>query len=255
MQYDCETNKAIIPTCNILGVNVATVSMKLLLDFTYTYIKELSGSYITAVNVFSSVIAYKDASYCRIQNSAVLAIPDGGPLASIGRHRGYGGMKRTAGPSYMVEIFKISVKKGYRHYFYGSTEETLRKIRRNLSAEYPGIKIAGMYSPPFRPTTADEDAAITERINASGADFVWVGLGAPKQEIWMAQHEGKLNGLMIGVGAGFDYCAGNIKRAPQWMQEHNLEWFYRVMQSPSRLFSRYLYSNIMFIWHAVIMGR
>ena len=155
----------------------------------------------------------------------------------------------------MGEIFKISVSKGYRHFFYGSTDETLEKLYSVLEKTYPGIQIAGMYSPPFRPMTAEEDEAIVERINETKPDFVWVGLGAPKQEKWMAAHQGKIDGLMIGVGAGFDYHAGNIERAPEWMQKSNLEWVYRLLQDPKRLFGRYWHTNTKFIWNAMIRGK
>ena len=109
-----------------------------------------------------------------------------------------------------------------------------------------------MYSPPFRALTPEEDAQVIEMINAAEADFVWIGLGAPKQEYWMAEHEGKIRGLMVGVGAAFDYLAGNISRAPEWMQKHSLEWLYRLMQEPKRLFYRYFHTNTSFIWNAVI---
>ena len=114
-----------------------------------------------------------------------------------------------------------------------------------------------MYSPPFGPVADREDAEIVRLINEAEADFVWVGLGAPKQERWMAAHQGRVKGLMIGVGAGFDYFAGNIKRAPEWMQRGNLEWVYRLMQEPRRLFGRYLHTNVVFVWrvlHESIMG-
>ncbi len=148
----------------------------------------------------------------------------------------------------MTELFKISVSNGYRHYFYGSTAETLASLQTNLHKNYPGIQIAGLYSPPFRPTTEKEDAAIVRAINEADPDFVWIGLGAPKQEQWMASHQGLVKGLMIGVGAGFDYHAGNIKRAPAWMQRANLEWLYRLIQNPRKLFKRYLTTNFKFIW-------
>ena len=112
-----------------------------------------------------------------------------------------------------------------------------------------------MYSPPFRPLTEEEDEAIVAQINAGGADFVWVGLGAPKQENWMAAHQGRVHGLMVGVGAAFDYMAGNIQRAPQWMQNCNLEWLYRLLQDPKRLFKRYLVTNTKFIWNVCIRGK
>jgi N-acetylglucosaminyldiphosphoundecaprenol N-acetyl-beta-D-mannosaminyltransferase len=184
-----------------------------------------------------------------------MAIPDGGPLSSVGKKRGYKDMQRTTGPSYMGEILKVSVEKGYRHYFYGSTEETLEKLYQALEREYPGIEIAGMYSPPFRPMTEEEDKVIVERINETKPDFIWIGLGAPKQERWMAAHQGKVVGLMVGVGAGFDYFAGNISRAPGWMQKSNLEWLYRLMQDPKRLFNRYWHTNTRFIWNAMVRGK
>lgn len=184
-----------------------------------------------------------------------MAIPDGGPLSSVGRKRGHEKMSRTTGPDLMDEIFKISVANGYRHYFFGSKKETLDKIQKNLVVEYPGIKIVGMYSPPFYEIVDQGDEVIVQTINETKPNFVWVGLGAPKQEKWMAEHQGKVNGLMIGVGAGFDYFAGNIKRAPVWMQKSNLEWLYRLGQEPGRLFGRYLSTNSKFVWKAVIQGK
>jgi N-acetylglucosaminyldiphosphoundecaprenol N-acetyl-beta-D-mannosaminyltransferase len=254
-KYIHRVDKSMIPTCNILGVNIAAINMEWLLDFTYKNIKSLSGDYICVSNVHTTVTSYEDKEYCAVQNGGIMAIPDGGPLSSVGKKRGYKDMQRTTGPSYMGEILKVSVEKGYRHYFYGSTEETLKKLYQTLEREYPGIQIAGMYSPPFRPTTEEEDNAIVERINETKPDFVWVGLGAPKQEKWMAAHQGKVSGLMVGVGAGFDYFAGNISRAPVWMQKSNLEWLYRLMQDPKRLFNRYWHTNTRFIWNAVVRGK
>lgn len=147
----------------------------------------------------------------------------------------------------MQKIFESSDSNGYRHYFYGSTEETLKKLRDKLQEKYPNINIVGMYSPPFRTLTEEEDNEIIKNINNTEADIVWVGLGAPKQEIWMNNHKNKIKGLMIGVGAGFDYHAGNIKRAPKWMQKCSLEWLYRLLQDPKRLFKRYFRTNTKFI--------
>ena len=250
-----KVDKAKIPTCNILGVDIAAVDMVWLLDYLNDNIHALSGDYICVSNVHTTVTAYEDVEYRKVQNGGIMAIPDGGPLSSVGQKRGFKKMKRTTGPSLMEEIFKISVSKGYRHFFYGSTDETLEKLYSVLEKTYPGIQIAGMYSPPFRPMTAEEDKAIVERINETKPDFVWVGLGAPKQEKWMAAHQGKIDGLMLGVGAGFDYFAENIKRAPMWMQKHNLEWLYRLVQDPKRLFGRYWHTNTKFIWNAMIRGK
>lgn len=253
--YKRTVDKTTIPVCNIMGVDVAAIDMEWLVNYLDRNMKDISGDYICVSNVHTTVTAYEDQEYCKVQNGGIMAIPDGGPLSSVGRKRGFKDMKRTTGPSLMGEIFKISASKGYRHYFYGSTDETLEKLYSVLEETYPGIQIAGMYSPPFRPMTDDEDKAIVERINATEPDFIWVGLGAPKQEKWMAAHQGRVRGLMVGVGAGFDYYAGNIKRAPEWMQKSNMEWFYRLLQDPKRLFSRYLHTNTKFIWNAMIRGK
>ncbi|WP_368218279.1 WecB/TagA/CpsF family glycosyltransferase [Blautia obeum] len=254
MQFRRQVDKSIIPTCNIMGVNIAAINMEWLIEFTKKNIKFLSGDYMCVSNVHTTVMSYEDPEYCNIQNGGIMAIPDGGPLSTIGRKRGYKNMQRTTGPNYMEEIMKISVKCGYRHYFYGSTQETLGKLKETLESNYPNVQIVGMYSPPFRPISLEEDEEIINTINQSHPDFLWIGLGAPKQEKWMAVHEGKVEGFMVGVGAGFDYLASNIKRAPQWMQKSNLEWLYRLMQDPKRLFSRYWKTNTQFIWHAMIKG-
>lgn len=250
-----KVDKKNIPTCNIMGVNLAAINMPWLIDFTKKYIKELSGDYLCVSNVHTTVMSYDDEAYCAVQNGGIMAIPDGGPLSSVGRKRGFLEMERTTGPDYLKEVLKISAEEGYRHYFYGSTEETLEKLAKTLEELYPGVQVAGMYSPPFRALSKEEDEEIVKRINDSHADFVWIGLGAPKQERWMAEHQGKIKGFMVGVGAAFDYLVGNIKRAPMWMQKANLEWLYRLLQEPKRLFKRYFYTNTRFIWNAVIKGK
>ena len=253
--YKRKVDTAQIPVCSILGVDIAAINMDWLLHFLDQHLEDLSGDYITVANVHTTVTAYENPHYRRVQNGGVMAVPDGGPLSTLARKRGYRETCRTTGPGLMDEILRISEKKNYRHFFYGSTPETLKKMRRRLGREYPDLKIVGMVSPPFRSLTEDEDRKVVKRINESGADFIWVGLGAPKQEEWMAAHQGKLRGLMIGVGAGFDYLAGNIRRAPDWMQRSNLEWVYRLLQDPARLLKRYWHTNTKFIWNAIIKGK
>ena len=250
-----KVDKTLIPTCNIMGVNLAAINMPWLIDFTKKNIKELSGDYLCVSNVHTTVMSYDDKAYCAVQNGGIMAIPDGGPLSSVGRKRGFSKKEPTTGPDYLKELLKISAEDGYRHYFYGSTEETLGKLREVLEEEYPGVQIAGMYSPPFRVLSDEENCNIVQMINEADADFVWIGLGAPKQEKWMAEHQGEIKGFMAGVGAAFDYLAGNIERAPIWMQKANLEWLYRLLQEPKRLFKRYFYTNTKFIWNAVIRGK
>lgn len=252
--YTHKIDKNKITTCNILGVNIAAINMEWLLDFTVKYVKDLSGDYMCVSNVHTTITSYENEHYRAVQNGGIMAIPDGGPLALVGQRRGYKNMNRIAGPSYLEEILKISVLNGWKHYLYGSTEETLKKLKVILEGKYPGLQIVGMYSPPFRPISDEEDKEIVSKINQAKPDFIWVGLGAPKQEHWMAVHQGRIYGFMVGVGAAFDYLAGNIKRAPQWMQKNNMEWFYRLIQDPKRLFHRYFHTNTKFIWHAIIRG-
>lgn len=253
--YKRTVDKSLVPTCNIMGVNIAAINMTWLLQYLDENLENIKGDYLCVSNVHTTVMSYENAAYRDVQNGALMAIPDGGPLSTVGQKRGHSNMARVTGPSLMGEIFARSAEKGYRHYFYGSTEETLQLLKQKLTNRYPEIQIVGAYSPPFRPLTAEEDCAVIEKINETKPDFVWIGLGAPKQEQWMAEHQGKIDGLMVGVGAGFDYYAENIKRAPVWMQNHNLEWVYRLMQDPKRLFARYFKTNFKFMWHACMLKK
>ena len=134
--------KTLIPTCNIMGVNIAAINMPWLIDFTKKYIRDLSGNYLCVSNVHTTVMSYDNAEYCAVQNGGIMAIPDGGPLSSVGRKRGFTQMERTTGPDYMKEILKISAKEGYRHFFYGSTEKTLDKLSRTIERRYPDVQVA-----------------------------------------------------------------------------------------------------------------
>lgn len=213
------------------------------------HLDEFRGKYICISNVHTTVTAYRDEKYRAVQNGSILNLPDGKPLSIVQKWRGFSNAGRVPGPDLMPEIFALSEKKGYTHYFFGSKQETLDALREKLKEQFPALKIVGMYSPPFRPMTEEEDRQAVEQINAAGADFIWIGLGAPKQEQWMAAHEGRLGGVMLGVGAGFDFHAGTVKRAPMWMQELCMEWFYRIFQDPKRLLKRYLDTNFSFLWY------
>ena len=237
-----------LPTCEIMGVKIAVTDLEKTKAAVRANLDNWRGKYICVANVHTTVTAYEDPEYRAVQNGAVLALPDGGPLSKYSRKKGFAEAARVTGPDLMKELLKDDRPRPYRHYFYGSTQETLDILQKVLPEKYPGAVIAGMYSPPFRPLTPEEDAEVVRRINEAAPDFVWVGLGAPKQERWMAAHEGRIHALMIGVGAAFDYEAGNIRRAPMWMQRHNLEWLYRLLQDPGRLFKRYLVTNAKFLW-------
>lgn len=233
--------------CEILKTNINVTNMSDTIKYIGEHLDDLRGKYICVSNVHTTVMSYENEEYRKIQNSAAMALPDGAPLSSYSRRKGYKQAQRVTGPDLMLELFAISKEKGYRHYFYGATEETLQSMKGVLERDYPGIQIAGMYAPPFRALTPQEDAQVVAKINESRPDFIWIGLGAPKQEEWMYQHMGQLQGVLIGVGAGFDYLAGYIKRAPRWMQRMSLEWLYRLLQDPKRLWRRYFTSNVKFI--------
>ena len=233
--------------CEILKTNINVTNMSDTIKYIDGHLDDLRGKYICVSNVHTTVMSYENEEYRKIQNGAAMALPDGAPLSSYSRRKGYKQAQRVTGPDLMLELFAISKEKGYRHYFYGATEETLQSMKEGLERDYPGIQIAGMYAPPFRALTPQEDAQIVAKINEARPDFIWIGLGAPKQEEWMYQHMGQLQGVLIGVGAGFDYLAGYIKRAPRWMQRMSLEWLYRLLQDPKRLWRRYFTSNVKFI--------
>lgn len=238
-------------TCRIMGVQIAVTDMEQTLALIAENLQTWKGEYICVSNVHTTVTAYEDPDYRQVQNGAVMALPDGGPLSAYSRRCGFPQAQRVTGPDLMKRILEESAEHGWRHYFYGSTEQTLDALRGWIARRYPGAVIAGMYSPPFRPMTPEEDEEIIRKINETSPDFVWVGLGAPKQERWMAAHRGRVHALMLGVGAAFDYEAGNIRRAPEWMQKHSLEWLYRMMQDPRRLIGRYLNTNLKFLWWAM----
>lgn len=235
--------------CSILGTHINVTDMDKTVNYIQQHLEELKGHYICVSNVHTTVTAYRDEEYREIQNGAAMNIPDGKPLSIVQRHSGYKKAGRVPGPDLMPEIFRISETKGYRHYFYGSQQDTLNALKDKLLVQYPELNIVGMYSPPFRTMSEEEDSKATADINACNPDFIWVGLGAPKQEKWMAAHDGKVCGVMLGVGAGFDFHAGTIRRAPLWMQEVCMEWLFRIGQDPGRLLPRYLDTNFSFVFY------
>lgn len=235
-----------LTTCNILGTEILVTDMKKTVALIEGHTDELRGNYICVGNVHTTVTAHDDAHYYTVQKEAAFVLPDGKPLSVYSRKHGFPEAERVTGPDLMLALFARD--NGLRHYFYGSSEETLAMLREKLEGQYPGLLIAGMVSPPFRALSEEEDAAAVQAMNDAHADIIWVGLGAPKQENWMYEHRGRVNGVMIGVGAGFDYHAGNIRRAPAWMQKLSLEWLYRLLQDPRRLFKRYLVTNTRYLY-------
>jgi N-acetylglucosaminyldiphosphoundecaprenol N-acetyl-beta-D-mannosaminyltransferase len=193
------------------------------------------------------VEAFWDKSFNHIVNFSVIATPDGKPL-SVFMNLLYGTrQEQVAGPDLITDILRKASEEGLLIYFYGSTWKALNAISDRLKREYPSLKIAGMMSPPFRPLTEEEDKEIIKTINQSGANLVLVALGCPKQEKWMYKHQGKIKATMVGVGAAFPFLAGQLKRAPKWMRDFCLEWAFRLMMEPRRLFKRYSVTNTLFL--------
>jgi N-acetylglucosaminyldiphosphoundecaprenol N-acetyl-beta-D-mannosaminyltransferase len=201
-------------------------------------------------NSHSVVTARSDPDFASVLRNADMATPDGAPVAWLLSIAGANHQERINGPDLMWKYCSYAEDMGEVMYFYGATDETLQKLVKTLKGKFPRLRIGGYYSPPFRALTSEEDDAIVNDINDSGAGVVWVSLGCPKQEKWMHAHRGRIRAVMIGVGAAFDYHAGTIRRAPLWMQRNGLEWLHRLASEPRRLWRRYLVTNTLFIWYA-----
>jgi N-acetylglucosaminyldiphosphoundecaprenol N-acetyl-beta-D-mannosaminyltransferase len=234
---------------NILGVGVSAIDMPLALAQLAQWIQEDSRHYVCVTGVHTVTESQRDKRLRQVINAAGMVTPDGMPLVWVSHWLGQKQVRRVYGPDLLLAACQQSLQYGWSHYFYGGGEGTAEKLVTRLCSQFPGLKIAGFACPPFRAMTAEEDQAAVNRINASEADILWVGLGAPKQEYWMADHLGRINvPAMIGVGAAFDFHAGIKKQAPLWMQRSGLEWLFRLASEPRRLWKRYLINNPLFIW-------
>lgn len=213
--------------------------------------------YVCICNVHSVITAQQDPDFHDVIEQADMATPDGAPVAWMMRRLGYRDQTRINGPDLMFRYCAQAAQRDERIFLYGNTPETLETLQQRLHMAFPTLQIAGCFSPPFRALTPEEDAEIVQRINASGAGTVWVSLGCPKQERWMAAHRGRVQAVMLGVGAAFDYHAGTLQRAPLWMQRHGLEWLHRFWSEPRRLGRRYLVTNTRFLVQVVkqLLGR
>jgi N-acetylglucosaminyldiphosphoundecaprenol N-acetyl-beta-D-mannosaminyltransferase len=235
---------------NVIGAHVDIVNWKIALRSIWEWGKNKESRYVCITNVHSLVTAAQDAGFSKVLEAADLATPDGAPVAWMMRRLGFAEQQRINGPDLMWRYCEQAAARHESIYLLGATPVTLDQLQKRLALAFPGLRIAGAESPPFRLLTATEDAAIVTRINASGTGTVWVSLGCPKQELWMAAHRGQVQAVMIGVGAAFDYHAGTVRRAPGWMQNAGLEWLYRLASEPRRLWRRYLITNSIFIWAA-----
>ncbi len=236
------------PRVNVLGVGISAINMGIALAQIDSWIARREQHYVCVTTVHGVMECQRDPSLRQAFNGSGLTTPDGMPLVWLSRLHGYRDVGRVYGPDLMLALSERSVERGYRHYLYGGADGVAELLAARLRARFPGIEIVGTYTPPFREMTPDEDAAAVRAINEARPDIVWVGISTPKQDRWMAGHVGRLDApVLIGVGAAFDFHAGLKKQAPRWMQQSGLEWLFRLVQEPRRLWRRYLIYNPLFV--------
>ena len=239
----------------VIGVPISAVNMEESLRFVSLNLEKIKGEYICASNVHTTVMAHEDRQYMKVQSESILSIPDGKPLSIVGRMNGYPEMDKVTGTHFMQNIFTDGRFKGRKHYFYGTSETTLNQMIPKVRKDYPELYICGYEPSVFRKLTEAEIEELAQRINKSGADFVWIAIGAPRQELLMNRLKGKVNCLMVGVGGAFNILAGIVKDAPMWLQNVGLEWLYRLCKEPKRLFKRYFITNSKFIFYLMTAKR
>jgi N-acetylglucosaminyldiphosphoundecaprenol N-acetyl-beta-D-mannosaminyltransferase len=233
---------------NVLGVGISAINMASALERIERWILTRERQYICITGVHGVMESQRDPELRRIHNAAGLVTPDGMPMVWLLWAGGYRTAERVYGPDLMMAVLELSVARGYRHFFYGASEATLARLETNLRAHFPGLSITGSHSPPFRPLTSSEEAAVVEMINAARPDVVWVGLSTPKQERWMAANRDRLEApVLVGVGAALDFHAGVLRQAPHFMQLSGVEWLFRLAVEPRRLWRRYLRNNPAFL--------
>ncbi len=233
---------------SVVGVGISTTNYSEVVEFCRRWVEERragasvpAARYICVTSVHGIVTARDDAEVREILNDADIATPDGMPLVWALRSFGWKNQQRVYGPALMLKVCESAALHGHSVFLYGGREKRMRELCRRLRQKCPGLRIAGHYSPPFRALTEDEDLAIVKQISASGAEIVFVGISTPKQERWMSAHRMHFPGVvLIGVGAAFDFHAGRVRQAPEWMQRSGLEWLFRLMMEPARLWRRYL---------------
>jgi N-acetylglucosaminyldiphosphoundecaprenol N-acetyl-beta-D-mannosaminyltransferase len=209
--------------------------------------RERQSRYVCFSNVHSAVTAAFDPDFAQVINDSDLCTSDGAPITWMLRQLGAEDQPRLNGPDLMWRYLEHEAPRGAKVFLYGSTGHTLALLGARIQSQFPSVELSGVHAPPFRELTPEEDEEIVRRINDSGAHVVFVCLGCPKQETWMAAHKGRIRSVMVGVGAAFDFHAGVKARAPQWMRNAGLEWLHRLWNEPRRLWRRYLFTNLAFL--------
>lgn len=232
---------------SILGVRVDATHYQDACDRIQQWVESETWGYVVAANVHVIMSAYWHRAYAQVLHQAALVTPDGMPLVWAMRLLGIPQQTRVYGPDLMGYWCERSAQRGIPIYLYGGTTEMLVQLELKLTEQFPGLNIVGAYAPPFRLLSMAEEAIDVAKIHASGAKVVFVALGCPKQEEWMARQQGSLCAVAIGVGAAFSFYSGTVSQAPRWMMQVGLEWLYRLSQEPGRLWQRYLVNNPSFV--------
>ena len=241
-----------IPRVNVLGVGISAINMGMAVAELSRWVADREQHYVCVTGVHGVMESQSDPALLRIHNRSGLTTPDGMPMVWAGKRAGADHMSRVYGPDLMLEICSRSAAEGWTHYFYGGREGVPELLERRLQERFPGLDVVGTHSPPFRDLTDAEADEISASINAANPDFVWVGLSTPKQERWMDANIRRLQApAILGVGAAFDIHAGLLPQAPGWMQRRGLEWLYRMLKEPRRLWRRYLGNNPGFVWRVL----
>lgn len=234
---------------NVLGVGVSVLNLETAVAALSEALSSGRRGYVCVTGVHGVMESQADPELRRIHNRSLLTTPDGMPMVWMGRIAGHQTMSRVYGPELMEHVFEWTRKSGHTHFFYGGNTGVAEELRAKLEVRYPGIRIVGTYTPPFRPLTAEEEAALQAQVAAVKPDFFWVGLSTPKQERFMARYIDRLDArVLLGVGAAFDFHAGRVQQAPRWIQRSGFEWLYRTCKEPRRLWKRYFRNNPLFVW-------
>ncbi len=229
-----------VPRVNVLGVGVSATNLQQVLEVIGRRISDGDRSYVCVAAAHSIMDCQGDERVRQAFNMSDLTTPDGMSLVWFLRLKGHRQVSRVYGPELLLAACERSLERGWSHYFYGGAPGVPEALATRLQRRFPGLKVAGTHSPPFRPLTPEEDEAEVRRINCTRPDILWVGIGSPRQERWMADHLGRVQApVMIGVGVAFDFLSGRKPQAPRWMRRAGLEWLFRLASEPGRLWPRY----------------
>lgn len=238
----------LLPRINVLGVKINAISMDIAVKSIAQWIEKREKIYCNVCTVHTVMECSNNSALRSIVNNSALSTPDGMPLVWLAHYYGFHEATRVYGPDLMIAVCERSVTNGYRHFFYGGNEGVAEQLSTVLRNKYPGLQIAGSYSPPYRDVGYIEETSIIESINNTSPDIIWVGLGTPKQDFWVAQHREQLKApILIAVGAAFDFHTGRVRQAPKWIQRAGFEWFFRLVMEPRRLAHRYFKYNSLFL--------